>query len=205
MQELSGFKIGLAVFLAALVASSSFVISVKLITSEEKEEQGVECTGVQIQTDEGCIDPVPELPKPEDCTFTEMWRDGNCDEMITPSNLTYVVETLQWRIGENHTLTPSFDGDGPETWSVFPEFPSFMILDEESGEIIASPLQEHEDSTHTVIAANNAGMTTTNLTLSVINIAPLFHYFHSLANALAGQKKLLLKLMANSQSQILNS
>jgi hypothetical protein len=176
MQERSGFKIGLAVLLAVLVASSSYVISVKLITSEEKEEQSLECTGVQIQTEQGCIDPIPEPPKPEDCTFTEMWRDGNCDEMIAPSNLTYGIESIQWRIGENHTLTPSFDGDGPDTWSVFPEFPSFMILDEESGEITASPLQEHEASTHTVIAANNAGMTMTNLTLSVINIAPLFHY-----------------------------
>ena len=141
MQERSGFKIGLAVLLAILVASSSYVISVKLITSEEKEPQKIECTGVQIQTDEGCIDPVPEPPRPEDCTFIEVWRDGDCDEMVAPSNLTYGTETLQWRIGENHTLTPSFDGDGPDTWSVFPEFPSFMILDEESGEMtwITSP------------------------------------------------------------------
>ena len=176
MQDRPGFKIGLAVLLALLVGSSSYVISVKLITSDENDEQVIECIGLQIQTDEGCIEPEPEPPKPEDCTFIEIWRDGDCDAMGAPQNLTYGVEVAEWRIGENHTLTPSFNGDGPDSWSVYPAFPSFLILDDESGELTALPLQEYETSTHTIIAANNAGMTMTNLTLSVINAPPMFHY-----------------------------
>jgi len=176
MQDRPGFKIGLAVLLALLVGSSSYVISVKLITSDENDEQAIECIGLQIQTDEGCIEPEPEPPKPEDCSFIEIWRDGDCDAMSPPQNLTYGVEVAEWRIGENHTLTPSFNGDGPDSWSVYPAFPSFLILDDESGELTALPLQEYETSTHTIIAANNAGVTMTNLTLSVINVAPMFHY-----------------------------
>ena len=176
MQGRPGVKIGLAVLLSLLVASSSYVIGVKLITSDENEEQIIECVGLQIQTAEGCIEPEPEPPKPEDCTSSEIWRDGACDAMSAPQNLTYGVEIVEWRIGQNHTLTPSFDGDGPDTWSVFPAFPSFIILDNESGEMTASPLQEYETTMHTIVAVNNAGMTMTNLTITVINVAPTFYY-----------------------------
>jgi len=90
---------------------------VKLIRPEEREDQQTECIGEQIQTEEGCIDPLPELPKPEDYIFTEMWRNGDCDEMIQSSNLTYGVNSLQWRIGENQTQTHIFDGGELDTWS----------------------------------------------------------------------------------------
>ena len=176
MQERSGFKIGLAILLTLLVASSSYVVSMKIISSKEQEQEVIECEGLQILTDEGCVEPEPELPTPEDCTSAEVWRDDICDEMDKPSNLTYGVDILEWRIGENHTLTPSFSGDGPDTWSVYPAFPPFVILNSESGEITALPLQEHESSNHTIIAANEAGMAMTNLTISVINAAPMFHY-----------------------------
>ncbi|NCG00352.1 MAG: hypothetical protein GWP25_01000 [Euryarchaeota archaeon] len=176
MQERSGFKIGLAILLTILVASSSYVVSLKLITNDEQEQKEIECEGLQIRTDEGCVEPEPEVPKPEDCTSTEVWRDSICDEMDAPTNLTYGSDIVVWRIGENHTLTPSFDGDGPDTWSVFPAFPSFLVMNSESGELTALLLEEHDTSTHTIIAANDAGVTMTNLTITVINAAPLFHY-----------------------------
>ncbi|NCG28899.1 MAG: hypothetical protein GWP27_00360, partial [Bacteroidetes bacterium] len=129
----------MAILLAILVASGSYVITVNIGKTEDKEEEQIECIGQQILTQEGCVDPEPEPPKPEDCTPLQVWRDGNCHAIMAPQNLTYGAEVMQWTIGEIHTLTPSFDGDGPDSWMVYPAFPSFISIDEFSGEIIAAP------------------------------------------------------------------
>ncbi|RZD41122.1 MAG: hypothetical protein CXT70_05040 [Methanobacteriota archaeon] len=165
MQERSGFKIVLAILLAILVGSGSYVI-----------EKPIECADQQILTPDGCVDPGPEPPKPQDCTLSQVWRDGNCHDLIPPNNLTYGAEVVQWAIGEIHILTPSFSGDGPDSWAVNPAFPAFITIDENSGEILAAPQSEHSTTTHVIIASNNGGVVTTNLTISVINIVPMFSY-----------------------------
>ena len=173
MQERSGFKIILAILLALLVGSGSYVITANLNKTEDNKEKPIECVEQHILTQEGCIDPEPH---PADCTTFQVWRDGNCHDIIAPQNLTYGAEVMQWTIGEIHTLTPSFDGDGPDSWMVYPAFPSFISLNENSGEIIAAPQTEHSSTTHAIIASNSGGVSTTNLTISVINIQPMFSY-----------------------------
>jgi hypothetical protein len=173
MQERSGFKIILAILLALLVGSGSYVITANLNKTEDNKEKPIECVEQHILTQEGCIDPEPH---PADCTTFQVWRDGNCHDIIAPQNLTYGAEVMQWTIGEFHTLTPSFDGDGPDAWMVYPAFPSFISLNENSGEIIAAPQTEHSSTTHAIIASNSGGVSTTNLTISVINIQPMFSY-----------------------------
>ena len=173
MQERSGFKIILAILLALLVGSGSYVITANLNKTEDNKEKPIECVEQHILTQEGCIDPEPH---PADCTTFQVWRDGNCHDIIAPQNLTYGAEVMQWTIGEIHTLTPSFDGDGPDSWMVYPAFPSFISIDEFSGEIIAAPQTEHSSTTHAIIASNSGGVSTTNLTISVINIQPMFSY-----------------------------
>ena len=176
MQERSGFKITLAILLAILVGSGSYVITNNLNKIEDNKQKQVECTDQQILIDDSCLDPEPEPPKPQDCTLSQIWRDGNCHDLIAPQDLTYGFEEVQWTIGEIHTLTPSFTGDGPDSWAVHPAFPSFITIDEQNGEIMAAPSTEHSTTTHTIIASNSAGITSTNLTFSVINIKPMFTY-----------------------------
>ena len=60
-------------------------------------------------------------------------------------------------------------------WYIQPSHHSFR-LDEFSGEIIAAPQAEHSSTTHAIIASNSGGVSTTNLTISVINIQPMFSY-----------------------------
>lgn len=176
MQERSGFKIILAVLLALLVASGSYVVTVNLDKFTDEDEQQFECSGQQILTEEGCVEPEPIVLQPQDCSVLQIWRDDDCHALMAPQNLTYGQEILQWAIGENHTLTPSFDGDGPDSWTVMPTFPSFITMDENSGEITALAQGEHSSVTYTIIASNNAGVSITNLTISVIEIAPNFSY-----------------------------
>ena len=60
-------------------------------------------------------------------------------------------------------------------WCI-PAFPTFISIDEFSGEIIAAPQAEYSSTTHAIIASNSGGVSTTNLTISVINIQPMFSY-----------------------------
>ncbi len=176
MQERSGLKIVMATLLAILVASGSYVITDNLGDIEDKQQQPIECMGQQILTQGVCVDPEPQPPQPEDCTADQVWRDGNCQDITAPQNLTYGAEVMQWVIGDIHTLTPSFDGDGPDSWMVYPAFPAFISLNENSGEITVTPQAEHSSTTHAIIASNSGGVSTTNLTISVINIQPMFSY-----------------------------
>jgi hypothetical protein len=176
MQERSGLKIVMATLLAILVASGSYVITANLNKIEDNKEKPIECMGQQILAQGVCVDPEPQPPQPEDCAADQVWRDGNCQDITAPQNLTYGAEVMQWTIGEIHTLTPSFDGDGPDSWMAYPDLPSFISLNENSGEITVTPQAEHSSTTHAIIASNSGGVSTTNLTISVINVQPMFSY-----------------------------
>ena len=98
MQERSGLKIVMAILLAILVASGSYVITDNLSKIEDEEQQKIECPGQQILTQGSCVDPEPQPPQPADCTAVQIWRDGNCHDIIAPQNLTYGEEVMQWTI-----------------------------------------------------------------------------------------------------------
>ena len=174
MQEVSGVKIFLAILVTLLVASGSYVVTNNLNSWTEDSEQEIDCTKQENIFNENCID--SNVPIVENCTVLEILRDGVCQAILSPQNLTYGIEEIIWSIGESHILTPSFSGDGPDTWTAYPAFPSFIMLDENSGEITASPLVEFAPTAYTVMASNYGGMTITNLTISVIEVPPVFSY-----------------------------
>jgi len=174
MQESSGLKIVLAILVALLFASGSYVVTNNLNKNNEEIEQKVNCDEQENISKEECIE--LEIPVIENCTVMEILSDGICRPIFAPQNLTYGSDNFTWTVGEMYNLTPSFSGDGPDSWSVSPTFPSYIILNKNTGEITASPTDNVLSATYTIMASNNGGIDTIDLIISVIDTPPEFNY-----------------------------
>jgi len=161
----SKWNVAAAIILALMVGSGSWLVITEKMTQppqindEEPEEEDQPQHRVELT--------------PDDCTMLEKWSDDDCIELTSPSNLTYEQTDFTWQVGQNQQLIPSFNGDGPDTWSVQPPLPNGVFL-YDYGVIKGVPI-EYDSSTKTyLISASNAmGFTTTTLNISIIDISPM--------------------------------
>ena len=108
---------------------------------------------------------------PEDCTIQQIFTGDSCRPMQVPSQLSYGTGSTIMFVGvEIQALTPSFQGDGPQSWSVNPPLPEGLELDE-SGVISGIPLVEAEAVPHTITGTNAMGSAT--VILDIVIRAPM--------------------------------
>ena len=108
-----------------------------------------------------------------DCNSKEVFTGTYCRIMVRPQNLNYGEKSILLIVGqEMQNLTPSFLGDGPETWQINPPLPDGFALDSNSGVISGIPINSKELSRYTIIARNNAGFSTTTLDIVVSAVSP---------------------------------
>jgi len=82
--------------------------------------------------------------------------------------LSYGISSISLNVGEEmQALTPSFVGDGPDTWVINPPFPQGISFDRESGVISGSPSEATIEIRHTIVASNAVGSTSTWIDLEV--------------------------------------
>ena len=109
----------------------------------------------------------------DDCTSLQIFTGDYCRAMIMPSSLSYGVEKMTLISGaEIQTLTPSFNGDGPQNWLVNPRLPDGLSLDQQTGEISGTPEVRTIMTGYTIIASNAAGQTTSLIEIEVIPPGP---------------------------------
>ena len=143
------------------VVRRAFLLSFLLISSgcmgifnQESEAGGiVDCE--QEPSDKECY--VPVITE-DDCSVLEIFANDSCRDMMAPSQLNFGLGELSLVSGlEMQTLTPSFQGDGPQYWLVNPRLPSGISLDPDSGVISGTPELPTPSSNYTLIASNAAG------------------------------------------------
>jgi len=176
MREGSNSKLALTLLLSLVIITGSYVTVTNYITTDTEQNQVVECSEGEELVEGNCIAEEVHVPSPTDCTSLEVWRNSTCQVMLSPQNLTYGSESYVWTIGDSEILTPSFTGDGPDTWTSIPNLPPYLSLDSKSGIITKSPSESYDVSNHTIVASNSAGVTTTNLSFEVLDYAPAFAY-----------------------------
>ena len=97
---------------------------------------------------------------PEDCTNQQIFTGDSCRVIQAPSNLSYGENSIALLIDvDMQALTPSFQGDGPQGWSVYPKLPEGIQLDD-SGVISGTPSVESELARYTITGVNPMGSTT---------------------------------------------
>ena len=114
-----------------------------------------ECANTTLE--QGCLE--SEL-RPQDCTPAQVFEDSACRNMAPPSDLDYGEDSLSLYLGvEMDALTPSFLGDGPETWMVAPSLPEGLALDAQTGVLSGLPahlrLQRRTRSWHRTLQAHH--------------------------------------------------
>ena len=149
-----------AILLTVLMCSSGCM---GLFEPSEKLPDILDCSEQPNHPD--CIvDPVTE----EDCRHDEVFTGVECRWMERPEQLSYGISSISLNVGEDmQALTPSFVGDGPDTWVVNPPFPQGISFDRESGVISGSPSEATIEIRHTIVASNAVGSTSTWIDLEV--------------------------------------
>ena len=122
-----------------------------------------ECTNTTLE--QGCLE--SEL-RPQDCTPAQVFEDSACRNMAPPTDLDYGEDSLSLYVGvEMDTLTPSFLGDGPETWMVAPSLPEGLALDAQTGVLSGVPASTSPAMTHTIVASNPAGSSSASISITI--------------------------------------
>ena len=137
-----------------------------LFESETEQHENLDC-----QTHPTHPDCFVEILTPEDCTIQEVFTGDSCRPKEPPSQLFYGEDSITLVAGtEIQALTPSFQGDGPQSWSVSPQLPIGMEMDQ-SGVISGTPLAESEGVSHTITGVNAMG--SASAVLKIVILAPM--------------------------------
>ena len=137
-----------------------------LFESETEPLENLDC-----QTHPTHPDCIVEIVTLQDCTIQEVFTGDSCRPKEPPSQLSYGEDSIGLVLGtEIQSLTPSFQGDGPESWSVSPQLPIGMEIDQ-SGVISGTPLVESEGVSHTITGVNAMGSATA--VLEIVILAPV--------------------------------
>ncbi len=109
----------------------------------------------------------------EDCRLDQVFTGEVCRQMERPEQLSYGETDILLTVGEEmQALTPSFIGDGPESWVINPPLPQGLELDDETGVISGTPTEVTRHLRYTIVAANSMGSTNSWVEIEVISSAP---------------------------------
>jgi hypothetical protein len=132
--------------------------------------------GICVEIDIDVEDDKSQNITAEDCNSQQVWRFEACVPMVAPNGLSYENETLTLETGVNSSFIPSFSGDGPDSWTIFPALPTGLVLNTSTGVISGSLSEEYGPISHTISAANAAGFDSTILDIIVIQPVPVITY-----------------------------
>lgn len=127
----------------------------------------------------------------EDCNSQQVWRFESCVPMVAPNSLSYENQTLTLQTGISSSFIPSFSGDGPDSWTVFPTLPMGLILNSSTGIISGSHPGEYGPISHTISAANSAGVNSTTIDIIVIQTSPIITYAEPFPVLIKGEEVML--------------
>ena len=157
-----------AIILVGLLTASGAVIYTQQVNQPETITI---CADDEIKVDNECIIEEISAPIHEGCTPLEVEVEEGCRPLQPPSNLHYNIDS-NISLGDSIHWIPSFDGDGPDTWSVVPELPTGIHLNRDSGEISGTILEILGVSEFVIFASNIAGINSSTLIFEVFDRAP---------------------------------
>ena len=174
----------LAVLLVGLIlGSSAYYVFLKPDSTESNEN----CNENERLVDGECvpdsqIDDDPSLPVEVECGILEIKEANECRPLMPPTSLDYGVSNVESIIGEHVHLIPSFDGDGPDEWTITPSLPQGLLLNNATGEINGTVQSIIPQTNYTVFASNAAGLTHINLTFHISDVPPGIVTYPSIIN-----------------------
>jgi hypothetical protein len=118
----------------------------------------------------GCFE---EVITEDDCRIDQVFTGDSCRQMVKPSGLSYGETSINLQVGgEMQTLTPSFLGDGPDTWVINPYLPDGLSFNSDSGVISGTPNTPSQTIRYTIVASNIMGSTNSWVDIEIIALAP---------------------------------
>ncbi len=147
--------------------------------------------GVCVEIDIDVGDDKSQNITAEDCNSQQVWRFEACVPMVAPNGLSYENETLTLETGVNSSFIPSFSGDGPDSWTIFPTLPTGLVLNTSTGVISGSLSEEYGPISHTISAGNAAGFNSTILDIIVIQTIPIITYSEPFPVLIKGEEVVL--------------
>ena len=92
---------------------------------------------------------------------------------IAPSSITYSPNSHTLTKGTAMTtVTPTFSGGTPTSWTISPSLPAGLVIDSSNGAISGTPTAVTPSATYTVTATNTGGSDTATVTIVVNDVAP---------------------------------
>ncbi|MCX6546700.1 MAG: DNA/RNA non-specific endonuclease [Acidobacteria bacterium] len=138
--------------------------------------------GLALNTSSGQITGIPTVVAPV-ATYTLVGSNGlgsaTCLLSITvndaaPASLTYPNPALSLRRGTAVTAqVPTTTGGAPATYTVAPALPAGLALNATTGVLTGTPTAVAASTTFTLVATNASGSATCQLTIAVVDVAPL--------------------------------
>lgn len=138
--------------------------------------------GLQLSSTNGTISGKPKVTSPyTKYTITGQNQAGTLTtdifirvEDAAPSNLTYAASTLTFQ--KDVPITPiavvSVDGGVPERYTVEPDLPAGLILDDKTGTIRGTPMEAPKRAFLKITALNEGGRADATLELIINDVAP---------------------------------
>lgn len=155
-----------AILLTALMFSSGCM---GLFESGEELPEVIDCE-MQPNHPDCVVDKITE----EDCRHDQIFTGEECRQIVKPSGLSYGETSISLMVGEEmQALTPAFEGDGPDTWTINPSLPEGLSFDYELGVISGSPTESSRQIRYTILASNLAGSTSSFILIEVAFPAPV--------------------------------
>ncbi len=158
-------KANCAILLTFLMISSGCM---GLFDQQEELPDIVDCIEQPIHSD--CVD---DTITADDCRIDEVFTGDSCRQMVKPSDLTYGEESITLQVAnEMQALTPSFLGDGPDTWLINPNLPNGLVIDRETGVIFGVATAPSQNTRYTIVASNFMGSISTSIDIQIISLPP---------------------------------
>lgn len=141
--------------------------------------------GLSFDPATGKISGIPTSASPL-TTYTITITKGNANSSITidieildaaPSDLLYTSKTLLASDGTTiTTLTPTYSGGAPTSFTVSPALPAGLTIDPITGVISGTVTSTSAATTYVITATNSIGSTTANVVIEINNNVPELFY-----------------------------
>ena len=157
-------------------AHGAILLTILMLTSgcmgifQQQEElpDTVDC--IEQPNHPDCVD---DTITADDCRIDQVFTGDSCRQMVKPSELTYGEESITLQVAnEMQALTPSFLGDGPDTWLINPYLPDGLEFDRDTGVISGIPIEPSQNIRYTIVASNIMGSISASIDIEIISNPP---------------------------------